>query len=456
MKSKPLLLLFAMLVLIEIAPAQNRTENSSVQTETAQTSIESRKERKKHKKALRDLSKQSDPILENTWDQPDTLIADTLPVNTWQTPSATEDSIRIDSTQTDTLAKRPGFFRRFYNYFADSNEDKTLTKKLDFSIIGGPHYSSSTKLGLGIVAAGLYRVDRNDLSIPPSTVSLFGDVTTSGFYLLGISGTTLFKSAKYRLSFNTYFFSFPSAFWGIGYDNATYGKAGTYKRLQNQVKVDFSYRIAKNFYIGANASFNYVEGVKFSDISMLNGQDKMTINTGVGVFLEFDSRDFIPSPFRGVYLKLDQRFFPTFMGNKSNFTRTEFTGDVYTRLWKGAILAYDLHGMFHSGDTPWTMLALMGGSKRMRGYYEGRYRDKNLIETQLELRQKIYGRNGIAVWVGAGNVFPSFREFNWSQTLPNYGIGYRWEFKKRVNVRLDYGFGKKGQNGFMFSINEAF
>ena len=206
MKSKPLLLLFAMLVLIEIAPAQNRTENSSVQTETAQTSIESRKERKKHKKALRDLSKQSDPILENTWDQPDTLIADTLPVNTWQTPSATEDSIRIDSTQTDTLAKRPGFFRRFYNYFADSNEDKTLTKKLDFSIIGGPHYSSSTKLGLGIVAAGLYRVDRNDLSIPPSTVSLFGDVTTSGFYLLGISGTTLFKSAKYRLSFNTYFF----------------------------------------------------------------------------------------------------------------------------------------------------------------------------------------------------------------------------------------------------------
>ena len=119
-------------------------------------------------------------------------------------------------------------------------------------------------------------------------------------------------------------------------------------------------------------------------------------------------------------------------------------------------MAYDLSGVFNYGHTPWTMLALMGGSTRMRGYYEGRYRDKQMIEIQAELRQKIYGRSGIAVWVGAGNVFPSLNKFNPAHTLPNYGIGYRWEFKKRVNVRLDYGFGKKGQNGFLFSINEAF
>ena len=51
---------------------------------------------------------------------------------------------------------------------------------------------------------------------------------------------------------------------------------------------------------------------------------------------------------------------------------------------------------------------------------------------------------------------PSFSKFNGAHTLPNYGIGYRWEFKKRVNVRLDYGFGLRGQKSFMFGINEAF
>ena len=91
----------------------------------------------------------------------------------------------------------------------------------------------------------------------------------------------------------------------------------------------------------------------------------------------------------------------------------------------------------------------------MRGYYDGQYRDRNLTEIQIELRQHIYNRHGVAVWVGAGNVYKNFKTFRWSHTLPNYGIGYRWEFKNRVNVRLDYGFGK-GQSGFLFQINEAF
>lgn len=356
----------------------------------------------------------------------------------------------------DTVVKKNNLFRKFYTYFRTANEDKTQVKKFDFSIIGGPHYSSTVKLGLGIVAAGLYRVDKNDLSIPPSNVSFFGDVTTTGFYLLGVRGNTLFKSGKYRLDFNTYFFSFPSAFWGIGYDSATYGKAGAYKRLQNQVKVDFMIRVADDFYVGTNASFNYIEGKNFTNIEQLRGEDPLNINTGVGVFVMYDSRDFITNAYRGIYFKAEQRFFPSFMGNRETFYRTEIQWNAYHPLWKGAVMAYDVHGMFNYGNPPWTMLALMGGSSRMRGYYEGRYRDNNLIEAQVELRQKVYGRNGIVIWGGAGNVFPSFSKINGAHTLPNYGIGYRWEFKKRVNVRLDYGFGLKGQKSFMFGINEAF
>ena len=107
-----------------------------------------------------------------------------------------------DTLHSDSTVKK-GFFRKFYNYFKTANVDKTLTKKFDFSIIGGPHYSGDIKLGLGIVAAGLYRVDRKDLSIPPSNVSLFGDITTTGFWMLGIRGNTLFKSGKFRLDLLT-------------------------------------------------------------------------------------------------------------------------------------------------------------------------------------------------------------------------------------------------------------
>lgn len=57
--------------------------------------------------------------------------------------------------------------------------------------------------------------------------------------------------------------------------------------------------------------------------------------------------------------------------------------------------------------------------------------------------------------VAAGTIFHDFASFQSKHILPNYGVGYRWEFKKRVNVRLDLGFGKH-QTGFIFNINEAF
>lgn len=363
----------------------------------------------------------------------------------------TTDTISIQ--EADTITSPKGVFNKFFHYFKNSNEDKTSTKRLDFSIIGGPHYSSDVKLGLGVVAAGLFRVDRSDLSIPPSNVSLFGDVTTTGFYLLGIRGNTLFSGAKYRFDYTTYFFSFPSSFWGIGYDNGANAEVSSYKRLQTQVKVDFMYRLVRNLYAGVNSSFSFISGRDFTRIDYLQGQKTYYRNVGLGLFLSYDSRDFIPNAYRGMFVKLEHRVFPKQSGR--TFTVTEFTGDVYTRVWKGGILAYDLHGMFTSKNTPWTNLALLGGSSRMRGYYEGRFRDHNLIETQLELRQKVYRRNGVAVWAGAGNVFPDFGSFNPGHTLPSYGLGYRWEFKNRVNVRFDYGFGKYG-NSFLFSINEAF
>jgi len=100
-------------------------------------------------------------------------------------------------------------------------------------------------------------------------------------------------------------------------------------------------------------------------------------------------------------------------------------------------------------------VARLGGSYGMRGYYEGRYRDRDLVQAQVELRQKVYRRHGVALWVGAGNFFPKMERFRWSHTLPNGGVGYRWEFKNRINVRLDYGVGK-GETGFYFSVNEAF
>ena len=367
--------------------------------------------------------------------------------------------IEKDSVATvaaDTTVRKKGFINKVLAYFNDANKTD-YSKKFDFSIIGGPHYSTDTKLGLGLVAAGLYRTDRNDTILPPSNMSLFGDVSTVGFYMLGVRGLHIFPHDRYRLDYTLYFYSFPCKYWGIGYANGNNDANETeMNRWQAQAKASFMFRVAPSTYIGPMLTFDFIEGKNIKNPELLEGMDRITRNTGVGLTFVYDSRDVTTNPKRGFYVNLSQCFRPKFMGNDYAFSTTDLRFNAYRRVWKGGIIATDLRSQLNFGNPSWGMMALLGNSYSMRGYYEGRYRDKHKIEAQVELRQHVWKRNSVVAWVGAGTVFNKFSSMRMGHVLPNFGIGYRWEFKKDVNVRLDYGFGKSGQSGFIFNINEAF
>lgn len=351
---------------------------------------------------------------------------------------------------------RRGWVNRIIDYFADSNKEKP-DKKFDFSIIGGPHYSTDTKLGLGIVATGLYRTDKADSLLPRSNVAIYGDITTASFYKIGVRGNHIFPHDRCRMVYNLSFDSFESDFWGIGYgkgnDDANRSRMD---RCQVTAEVDLWWKVVPDLYIGPAFVYDFVYASHIECPELLEGMDRHTWNIGAGLSLVYDSRDVITNPHKGVYVNLSQYFRPAFLGNDYAFTTTDLHVSAYTKVWRGAILAGDVRGTLNFGNPSWGMMALLGSSYSMRGYYEGRYRDKHKIETQVELRQHLWGRNSMVVWGGAGTVFNKFSAMRADRLLPNFGIGYRWEFKKDVNIRLDYGWGKSGQSGFIFNINEAF
>ena len=376
--------------------------------------------------------------------------------------AARETASSSQQPQTvDTLTVKRNFFQRVFDYFDRSAVDKTFEKRMDFTFLGGPSYSSKTSLSIGILAAGLYRTDRTDTLSLPSNVSLFGNFAISGYYYIGISGNTFFKQNRHRLDYELGFRSQPSEFWGLGYDAAMYNPAGSYTAKKYLVNLQYKYAVVQHTYIGALADFNHTDTRRLTVEEYLNGQQLGYTATGLGLFVEYDSRDSVTQPFDGWYVNFTATIYPKGMGTcRNTFWRMKMTVDWYRRLWKGAVLAFDLYGEVNTSKAPWTMYAMLGSNQRMRGYYEGRFNDLNIITAQLELRQRIYRRIGCTVWGGGGNVFSSFGQFDWSHTLPNYGVGLRWELKKRMNIRLDYGFGKKVQgeliNGFIMSINEAF
>lgn len=386
-----------------------------------------------------------------------TILIMMLALGSYASELSVTDSIS-SAEKVDTMALRAGksWVNRILGYFNDSNKNKKH-KRFDFSVIGGPHYASDTKFGLGLVAAGLYRTDPNDSILPPSNVSLYGDVSSVGFYMLGVRGNHIAPKGRYRIDYHLYFYSFPADFWGIGYEMGDNdANKSDMKRWQAQAEVSFLFRVADNFYIGPMASYDYVIGKHIERPELLQGMDQHTWNVGAGVSLVYDNRDNLTNPHRGIFLNINQMFRPGFMGNDYAFSTTAFRFDAYQRLGKGTVLAEDIRANLNFGNPSWGMMAELGGTHSMRGYYEGRYRDKHSLEATVELRQHVWKRNGIVVWVGAGTIFPKFSALRSKQILPNAGVGYRWEFKKNVNVRLDYGFGKSGQSGFLFNINEAF
>lgn len=374
---------------------------------------------------------------------------------------ATVDATYYDAVSSYAAGTKRNFIQRVIDYFEESARDRTFEKKIDITFIGGPSYSSDKSLCLSVLAAGLYRVDRSDPTTPPSNVSLYGTVSINGYYYVGITGNTFFSRGKHRLDYDLGLYSQPTKFWGLGYDDAVNNGAVKYTAKKYKVSAKYMYAIMKHTYIGVTADFNYTGAKHLKNIQYIHGQKLHYTGAAAGTFIEYDSRDVVTYPTKGIYLSARCSVQPKAAGDCGyTIWRGSVTADFYQRVWKGGVIAADLYGEFNSAHTPWTMYATLGGSNRMRGYYEGRFNDLDMVTAQIELRQRIWRRIGCTVWGGAGNVFRSLDSFHWKQTLPNYGIGFRWELKKNINVRFDYGFGCRVNgkliNGFVLSMNEAF
>lgn len=369
------------------------------------------------------------------------------------------DSAKVAWVNDSVPAKaHNGIFKKIVNYFRDSNKQKP-NKKIDFGFIPGPNYSATTGLGLGLLGTATYSADRSDPTLPRSNASVYSNMTTAGFFVVGLRGNHIFPHENFQLDYKVNLSTFSTSYWGMGYANADNDDNETdYRRNRINAMARFMVKLAPNTYIGPFVNYRVTQASDVNeDFSYLwQGQDKTIHTYTAGLSFTYDSRDFMLNASKGVFVQIDQTFTPRCFGNgKYNFSTTEATFATYGKLWKGAILAGELHGQFNYGHIPWSQLATVGSNDRMRGYYEGRYNDKNVIEGQVELRQHIKGRNGVVAWVALANAFPDFKNIAWRYTLPNAGVGYRWEFKKRINIRVDYGFTRNG-GGFIFNINEAF
>ena len=362
---------------------------------------------------------------------------------------APDDSVKIQPKRS--------FIQKIDNYINGGEKGvvKPYTNKPKVLVLGGPHYSTDEKLGIAAYGLLEFGLRGCDSTVQHSNFMAGIDVSTAGFWTVSTTGTMFFPHDSKRINLELRVGYAPKYFWGVGYDMGN-NNANKTKLNQNEIKIqgDMFFRVVPSFYVGPSLEWNYYKCAKLDRLELLNGQRQSVYNYGFGFALQYDCRDNIRDASRGAYVYLRQMFYPKFLWNHYAYSMTDFHASVYHQAWKGAVVAAELRGLFNLGDPSWANMALLGNNSSMRGYYKGQFRDMHSMTAQVELRQHIWKRHGIVAWVGVGNVFHDSNSFG--NLLPNFGVGYRFSLRPGMNLRLDYGWGKKGINGFAMAMYESF
>lgn len=331
---------------------------------------------------------------------------------------------------------------------------KPRTNRLKIVPTFGVSYSNEMQFGAIAGFNGYYK-NGIDTSSNLSQFSLFTQITTNLSVIGNIVGENYSMQDKFLINYNIEYARAPRYFWGIGYDN-NIDNSNKSRFLQNSVSAhcELIYNRENIIQIGTTIGYDFLLAEDFSNEALIENYTKRNSSLDIGVVFNVNTKDSPVFPKRGIYIAIKQHLSSDINFAEKPFFKTNVIGDFYIPLWEQGVLAFDIAGEFNYGNTYWTNWSLFGGENRMRGYYQGRFRDKNMISTQMELRT-MFGIHGPVAWIGAGNIFNSFQQFDIKNTLPTFGAGYRI-LLSGVIIRIDIGFGNKGNYGIYAGINQAF
>lgn len=375
-----------------------------------------------------------------------------------------ENVVHTKTEYADSLpivSKTPSWFRKYLTSLIRGHVDRTRERTVDMGFAVTPSYTREAGFGIGGAATGLYRVDRNDTLPNPSDFFASINASLNGFFVFTFKGNHLLPDNRSRITYKFEAYKKSLDFWGITSEETARNQKSKYARRQIDLHAEYIYKINRNFYAGVQLKCDYADARELRNPEYLLGEKAQYYVTGLGLSFEFDTRDNLVTPTKGVHVAYKPMVFPAFIGNAhETFFSHTFITNYYQRLWKGAILAFDWYARLNTSNTPWTMREMIASDGvRMRGYYMGSTIDNNQIASQIELRQHVWKRWGFTVWGGGATIFSSFKQLRNKNIKPewlhNYGIGLRFEFKHNVNARIDYGFGEH-TSGILFAIGEAF
>lgn len=344
----------------------------------------------------------------------------------------------------------------FHFNSAVSQKDSTR----NWSLKGYPvvFLSPETNVGFGAFGAFQFQLGEADSTLNYSQIQI-GAAYTLNKQILTYLPFKLYWGDNKNYAFGEVgYYRYFYFYYGIG-NETPLNNEEMYSVNFPRIRLHYSYQTLKKWSFGAAFWFENYKITDSPDSSLVNASygGEGGITSGIGPLIVYDSRDDVFYPrtgfyFEGKYLQFDHK-----IGSDYNFGWGSIDLMHYFKLGDKSVLATHINQQFSVGTAPFNLMSMIGGTKRMRGYIEGRFRDNHSSQLQIEYRQSLPWRFGFTVFGDIGKVYSNSKDFFNNTMHWTAGAGLRWmlDTERQINIRLDYGVGKQ-TSGFYFTIGEAF
>ncbi|MBX3241109.1 MAG: BamA/TamA family outer membrane protein [Chitinophagaceae bacterium] len=364
-----------------------------------------------------------------------------------------------DSTEVPAPAKESSWAKKLlYKMVIDTSD----VEKKSFRIYPTIAYAPETSFEFGFSSLYLFRA-KDDPTNRLSEISAFTFITLEKQYGFWADNAIYLDKDKWFFLGRTRLQHFPLLYYGIG----------PHANGKDPAVVDANYillrqralrKLIPNLFIGPEIDYQLLAKPTFrqpdNHTYPLPEGATGTSNWAMGVALVYDDRHNVLNVRKGLFAELSFLKYSRSLG--SNFSFHNIYTDVrsYHPVGKRDVWAWQVTGNFLRGDIPFNQLSMMGGDMMMRGYYQGRYRDKHMIAAQTEYRLLPFAfssRVGGSLFTSAAVVAPRIGSFALKDIRFAAGGGLRYLLfpKKDIYLRFDVGFTREGP-GFYIMTGEAF
>ncbi len=347
------------------------------------------------------------------------------------------------------------------NTYSIADTSKPFIRKSSFVVLPLVFYSPETRIGGGAAALYAFRFRNQPDSARPSQIQLGGAYTQENQILSYLPFQLFFKNSEYNIYGELGYYRYFFYFYGVGNDIS--GERERYSVNFPRVRLNALKLVYPSLYLGVRYAFDDYKITERQQGGLLSTEDiagnEGSLISSLGVVANFDNRDNIFYATEGWNVELSALTNHRYLGSDFNFNRISLDATTYRTNSLNHTLAINAFMSFNFGDVPFNEMAVIGGTKRMRGFFEGRYRDNHVWMLQSEYRfPPFWWRLGAVVFGSVGSVANEVPDFFGNQIHYSGGAGLRilLSKKERINIRLDYGINEKGEGFPYITVTEAF